>query len=44
MDNEKYKKIDNIPLTIKEIIIKNEKYKKYIKIPFGCKLTINNFY
>jgi hypothetical protein len=34
------KKIENLPPTIKEIVIENEKYKKYIKIPFGCILTI----
>jgi hypothetical protein len=33
-------KIDNLPLTIKEIVIKDKKFKKYIKIPFGCILTI----
>jgi hypothetical protein len=34
------KKVENLPLTIKEIVIQDEKYKEYIKIPFGCILTI----
>jgi hypothetical protein len=34
------KKVENLPLTIKEIIINDEEYKKYIKIPFGTILTI----
>ena len=37
-----HKKVENLPLTIKEIVIKNEEFKKYIKIPFGCILTIKN--
>jgi hypothetical protein len=42
-DDESYnKKIENLPLTIKEIIIEDEEYKKYIKVPFGCILTIKN--
>jgi hypothetical protein len=40
-NNEVYiKKIENLPPTIKEIVIKNEEYKEYIKIPFGCIITI----
>jgi hypothetical protein len=39
-NDKPYKKVENLPLTIKEIVIKKEIYKKYIKIPFGCKLTI----
>jgi hypothetical protein len=34
------KKIENLPPSIKEIIIQHEIFKKYIKIPFGCILTI----
>jgi hypothetical protein len=33
-------KINNLPLTIKKIVIENEKYKKCIKIPFGCVVSI----
>jgi hypothetical protein len=40
--DEYNKKIDNLPLTIKKIVIKYEKFKKYIKVPFGCILTIKN--
>ena len=36
----KIKKVENLPFTLKEIIIKDEKFKEYIKIPFGCILTI----
>jgi hypothetical protein len=36
------KRVENLPSTIKEIIIEDEEYKKYIKIPFGCILTIKN--
>jgi hypothetical protein len=32
--------IQNLPMTLKEIVISNKYYKKYIKIPFGCILTI----
>jgi hypothetical protein len=35
-------KVENLPLTIKEIGIMFERYKKFIKIPFGCILNINN--
>jgi hypothetical protein len=38
----KFPKIENLPSTIKKIIIEKEKYKKYIKIPFGCILKIKN--
>jgi hypothetical protein len=34
------KRADNLPMSIKEIIIENEKFKDYIKIPFGCILTV----
>jgi hypothetical protein len=34
------KKIENLPLTIKEIIIYDEKYIKYIKVPFNCILSV----
>ncbi len=34
------KNIENLPSSIKEIIINHEKFKKDIKIPFGCILTI----
>ncbi len=45
IDNNNYytiinDKIDNLPLTIKKIIIEDEEYKNHIKIPFGCILTI----
>jgi hypothetical protein len=33
-------KIDNLPLTIKEIVITDEEFKKFIKIPFDSILTI----
>lgn len=36
--------INNLPFTIKEIIIRNKKYKEAIKIPFGYILTINEEY
>jgi hypothetical protein len=36
-------KVENLPLTIKEIVIENVKFKDYIKIPFGCVLTIKKF-
>jgi hypothetical protein len=36
------KKVENLPLTIKEIVIQNEQFKKYIKIPFGCKINIQS--
>jgi hypothetical protein len=43
-NDDKYdKKVENLPLTIKEIVIENEKFKDYIKIPFGCVLTIKKF-
>ena len=43
-NDDKYdKKVENLPLTIKEIVIEDEYYKKYIKIPFGCVLTIKKF-
>jgi hypothetical protein len=38
----KNKKIENLPPTIKEIVIEDDKFKKYIKVPFGCILTIKN--
>jgi hypothetical protein len=38
---ENNKRVENLPLTIKEIVIKNE-YKKYVKVPFGSILTIKN--
>jgi len=35
--NEYNKKVTNLPMTLKKIVIQNEKYLKYItKIPFGC--------
>jgi hypothetical protein len=40
--NKNNKRVENLPLTIKEIIIEDEYYKKYIKIPFGSILTIKN--
>ena len=39
-DHISNKNVENLPLTIKEIIIKDKEYKKYIKIPFGTILTI----
>jgi hypothetical protein len=39
-NDNKMSVVNNLPLTIKEIIITSEKYKKYIKIPFGAILTI----
>jgi hypothetical protein len=36
-------KVENLPSTIKEIVIEDEKFKDYIKIPFGCVLTIKKF-
>jgi hypothetical protein len=40
--NDKYdKEVNNLPITLKKIIIKDEKYLKYItKIPFGCDIVI----
>jgi hypothetical protein len=38
--NNHNKKVENLPSTIKEIVIENEKFKKYIKVPFGCIITI----
>jgi hypothetical protein len=32
------KKVENLPLTLKEIVIKSS-YKKYVKVPFGCIIT-----
>ena len=43
LDKKENKYIENLPLTIKEIIIEKIKYKKYIKIPFGTILTIKKF-
>jgi hypothetical protein len=40
--DDKNRKVENLPLTIKEIVIEDEYYKKYIKIPFECILTIKN--
>jgi hypothetical protein len=40
-DDNYNKNISNLPITIKEIIIKNKKYEKYIKKPFDTILTIN---
>jgi hypothetical protein len=37
-------KVENLPSTLKEIIIEYEDDKKYIKIPFGTILTIKKFY
>jgi hypothetical protein len=42
-EEKENKYIENLPLTIKEIIIEKIKYKKYIKIPFGTILTIKKF-
>jgi hypothetical protein len=42
LDKKENKYIENLPSTIKEIIIIDEEYKKYIKIPFGTVLTIKN--
>jgi hypothetical protein len=42
-DNKLNKKVENMSITIKEIIIENEEYKKYIKIPFETKITIQQF-
>ncbi len=39
-DDKNNKKIENLPLTIKEIIIYDEKYIKYIKVPFNCILSV----
>ena len=37
-------KIDNLPITLKKIIIKREEYKKYIiKIPYETVIIIDNF-
>jgi hypothetical protein len=35
-------KIENLPITIKEIIIENKEYKKYIKKPFDAIITVNS--
>ena len=35
-----HKKVENLPSTIKEIVIEDEQFQKYIKIPFGCIITI----
>jgi hypothetical protein len=42
-NNKKIDKIENLPLTIKEIVIEKNKHKQYLKIPFGCILTIKKF-
>jgi hypothetical protein len=39
-NNNNIIKIDNLPPTIKKIVIENEKHKNYIKIPFGCIVSI----
>ena len=33
------KKVENLPFTLKEIVIKSI-YEKYVKVPFGCILTL----
>jgi hypothetical protein len=38
--NIQNKKVENLPYTIKEIVIQDKKHKKYIKVPFGCVLSI----
>ena len=39
-DKSYNKKVENLPFTLKEIIIEDEEHKEYIKIPFGTMLTI----
>ncbi len=36
-------KVENLPSTIKEIIIKNYYESQYIKMPFGCIITKGNY-
>lgn len=36
--------MENLPHTIKKIVIEDEKYMKYLtKIPFSCEIEIKNF-
>ncbi len=42
IDDQYNKRVENLPLTIKEIVINNKNYKKYVKKPFGSILTIKN--
>ena len=36
--------INNLPMTLEKIVIKDKKYLKFItKIPFGCKIVIKDF-
>jgi hypothetical protein len=37
-------KIENLPSTLKEIVIKKKEYIDYIKIPFGTIVTVKNYY
>jgi hypothetical protein len=39
-DKDENINVNNLPLTIKEIVIEDEKYKKFIKIPYGSIITI----
>ena len=39
----KDKKVENLPSTLKEIIIERTKFKENIKIPFGTKISICDF-
>ena len=42
--DEIYQKIENLPISIKKIVIEDEKYKQYItKIPFDCEVEFKNF-
>ena len=41
--NKDNKEVNNLPMTLKKIIIVNDKYLKYItKIPFGCEIVIKH--
>jgi hypothetical protein len=43
--NQFNKEVNNLPMTLKKVIIENEKYLKYItKKPFGCDIIIKDFY